>query len=149
MACWLGSQWTRHTVNSSHRKIVWRVDHCVWWHCDKLTILFDRTFFYLAFVAFKSFAVVDDFDIAHAAITCHVVHVCATSCFFSRLICMFHSCREVVLSSDHTWSRVDDIRRCTAINYAVRVEHCFWMVPDRHADKKLRLVAARLWRVDW
>jgi len=35
-----------------------------------LTVLFD-----LAFVTFKSFAVVSDFDIAHAAITCHVVHV--------------------------------------------------------------------------
>jgi len=35
-----------------------------------LTVLFN-----LAFVAFKSFAVVSDFDIAHAAITCHVVHV--------------------------------------------------------------------------
>ena len=31
----------------------------------ELTILFD-----LAFDAFKSFAVVSDFDIAHAAITC-------------------------------------------------------------------------------
>jgi len=26
-------------------------------------------------------------------------------------------------------------------NYAVRVEHCFWVLPDRRADKKLRLVA--------
>jgi len=53
-------------VNSSHGK----------W-CDELTILFDP-----AFVAFKSFAVVGDFDITHAVITCHVVHVCATSRFF-------------------------------------------------------------------
>jgi len=44
---------------------------------DELTVLFD-----LAFVTFKSFAVVSDFDIAHAAITCHAVHVCATSRFF-------------------------------------------------------------------
>jgi len=35
-----------------------------------LTVLFD-----LAFVAFKSFAIVSDFDIAHTAITCHVAHV--------------------------------------------------------------------------
>jgi len=35
-----------------------------------LTVLFD-----LAFVAFKSFAVVSDFDIAHAAITCPQITV--------------------------------------------------------------------------
>jgi len=73
----LRNQSTRHTVNSSHHKMVWRVDHRVWRCCDKLTVLLDP-----AFVAFKSFAVVSDFDIAHAAITCHVVHVCATSRFF-------------------------------------------------------------------
>jgi len=55
-----GNQSTRHTVNSSHRKIVWRVDRHVWRRCDELTILFN-----LAFVAFKIFAVIGDFDIAH------------------------------------------------------------------------------------
>jgi len=32
-----GNQWTRHTVNWSHRKIVWRVDRTVWRRCDELT----------------------------------------------------------------------------------------------------------------
>jgi len=69
-----GNQSTRHTVNSSQRKMVWRVDRRVWRRCDELTILFD-----LAFITFKSFAVVGDFKIAHAAMTCHLVHECATS----------------------------------------------------------------------
>jgi len=51
---------------------------------DELTVLFE-----LAFVAFKSFAVVGDFDIAHAAVISHVVHVCAMSRFFQHLIRMF------------------------------------------------------------
>ena len=55
----IGNKSTRHTVNSSHRKIVWRVDRRVWRCCDEFTVLFD-----LAFVPFKSFAVVSDFDIA-------------------------------------------------------------------------------------
>ena len=33
-----GSQSTRHTVNSSHPKIAWRVDHRVLRHCDELTV---------------------------------------------------------------------------------------------------------------
>jgi len=56
---------------------------------------------------------------------------------------------EIGLSSDHTWSQVNDIRRCaahctalhmscctlTCHNNTVRVEHCFWMLlPDRCAD---------------
>jgi len=72
-----GNQSSRHTVNSSQRKMVWRVDRRFWRRCDDLTVLLD-----LAFVTFKSFAVVGDFKIAHAAMTCHVVHECATSCFF-------------------------------------------------------------------
>jgi len=56
---YLGNQSTRHTVNSSRRKIVWRVDRRVSRCCDELTVLFD-----LAFIPFKSFAVVGDFDIA-------------------------------------------------------------------------------------
>jgi len=47
-------------LNSSHCKMVWRVDRRAWRRCDELTVLFDP-----AFVAFKSFAIVDDFDIAH------------------------------------------------------------------------------------
>jgi len=47
-------------INSSHRKIVWRVDRRVWQHCDELTVLFD-----LAVVTLKSFAVISDFDTAH------------------------------------------------------------------------------------
>jgi len=42
------NQSTRHTVNSSHRKMVWWVDRRVWRRCDELTVLFD-----LALVAFK------------------------------------------------------------------------------------------------
>jgi len=71
------NQLTRDTVNSSHHKMVCRVDRRVWRHCDELIVHFD-----LAFVTFKSIVVVGDFDIAHAAITCYVVHVCATFCFF-------------------------------------------------------------------
>jgi len=56
---------------------VCRVDRRVSRRCDELTVLFD-----LALVAFKSFAVVSDFDIAYTAITCHVVRVCAVSRFF-------------------------------------------------------------------
>jgi len=63
---------TRHTVKSCDELTVVHV----WWRCDELTVLFD-----LAFVTFKSFAIVGDFDIAHAAITRHVVHECATSRF--------------------------------------------------------------------
>jgi len=33
---WLRNQSTRHMVNSSHRKMVWRVDRRVWRHCDEL-----------------------------------------------------------------------------------------------------------------
>jgi len=73
-----GNQSTRHTVNSSHRKIVWRVDHRVSRCCDELIILFD-----LAFVTFKSFAVVGDFEIAHAAMTCRVVYVMCNVSFLS------------------------------------------------------------------
>jgi len=47
---------THHTV-----KILWRVDRRDWRHCDELTVLFD-----LAFVAFKSFAIVREYDIAHS-----------------------------------------------------------------------------------
>jgi len=72
-------------VSSSHRKIVWRVDHRVWRRCDKLIVLFD-----LEFVAVKSFPVVSNFSIAHAAITCHVIQVCTTSHFFKRLIHVCH-----------------------------------------------------------
>ena len=35
--------------------------------------------------------------------------------------------------------------------YAVRVERCFWVPPDRRVDKKITtggLLCARLWRVD-
>jgi len=73
-SAWLCSY--REPVNSSHG---WSscLSLTVWRRCDELTVLFD-----LALVAFKSFAVVGDFDIAHAAITCHVVHVCAMSLFF-------------------------------------------------------------------
>jgi len=54
-----------------------------------LTVLFD-----LAFVAFKSFAVVSDFDIAHAAITCHVVHV-------QRLISFKFQCLQITVFTNH------------------------------------------------
>jgi len=56
----LATRSTRHTLKS----------------CDELTVLFN-----LALVAFKSFVVVGDFDIAHAAIT-YVVHVYAMFRFF-------------------------------------------------------------------
>jgi len=56
---WLfGNQSTHHTVNMPRRKMVWRADRLVWRRCDELTVLFD-----IAFVAFKSFAVVGDFEI--------------------------------------------------------------------------------------
>jgi len=42
------------------------------------TVRFD-----IAFVTFKSFAVVGDFKIAHAAMTCHVVHVMCNVSFLS------------------------------------------------------------------
>jgi len=73
-----GNQSTRHTVNSSHRKMMWRVYRRVWRRCDELTVLFD-----LEFVTFKSFAVVGDFKIAHAAMICHVVHVMCNVSFVS------------------------------------------------------------------
>jgi len=47
-------------VNSSHGKMVWRADCHVWRRCDELIVLFD-----LAFITFKSFAVVGDFNVAH------------------------------------------------------------------------------------
>ena len=55
-----GSQSPRHTINSSHRKIVWRVDWRVWRRCDELAVLFE-----LEFLEFKSFTIVSDFYIAH------------------------------------------------------------------------------------
>jgi len=71
------NQSTRHTVNSSHCKIVWLIDRHVSWHCYELTILSD-----LAFIVLKRFAIASDFEIALAAMTCHVLHVCAPSRFF-------------------------------------------------------------------
>jgi len=84
--------------------MVWRVDRRVWRCCDELTVLFD-----LAFVTFKSFAVVGDFDIA----------------------------------------RLPQLRRPW---------HCFWVLPDRRADKKnndwwlcyvLACDELTVWRVGW
>jgi len=60
------------------------LEHLPLLSCDNLTVLFDQ-----AFVAFKCFTVIGDFDIAHAAITYHVVHICATYRFFPHLICIF------------------------------------------------------------
>jgi len=76
----LSKQPTHHMVNSSHHKN----GVMSWPLCLTALRRVD-----LAFVAFKSFAIVGTFNIAHAAITCHVVHVCATFCFFPHLICMF------------------------------------------------------------
>ena len=42
----------------------------------------DRTFWLSTRRVQESYAVVSAFDIAHAAMTCHAVHVCATSRFF-------------------------------------------------------------------
>ena len=68
---------SRQPVNSSHHKIVWRVHRCDWQRCDELTILFDLTF-----IAFKSFAVIIDFDTQIIKPNCTALHMscCMLTC---------------------------------------------------------------------